>query len=558
MPWSRLPDDPVAFPTLGHAAVQWCEDVLLQPDGPAAGEPWRFTDEQYEFVLRLYRLHPVTGRRVYRRGMRCAAVGTGKTPGGCALVWAELAGPVRFAGWDADGQPVAVRVLEAPREHGGARPWIQVAAVSEEQAAQNVWQLLQDMAESDARSLHEEIPDLFVGEKKIEVAGGTRGEVETVSSKGGARRGQRLTSAVLEETGYWTLGNGGTHLATVLTDNVAKNTGTVLELTNAPIPGSGSVAETTLEAFRRRQLTDVLVDWRQPSHKVDFANDEQVRGALAEMYGQAPWQDQATLLAKARDPLTREADYRRFYFNELFRGHDQWLDPRPLVDTGERPARGEAVALGFDGSQYADATALWGCRLSDGLLFRVHLDERPLGPAGEGWRVDVDATDTAMQNAFDTWDVRLLLADPWGDWRPWIGEQWASRWPGRVQEFDTRHHTSMARELDAFAARLRTGQMTHDGAEALPRHIGNAVIRRRGDLILIAKERPDSARKIDAAMAAVLADAGRREAIRRDSSRAPDSDYRDYYGSGRRENAATAAAAPRRQGAAGRRGIAIL
>jgi phage terminase large subunit-like protein len=49
------------------------------------------------------------------------------------------------------------------------------------------------------------------------------------------------------------------------------------------------------------------------------------------------------------------------------------------------------------------------------------------------------------------------------------------------------------------------GELTHDGSSVLARHILNARRRESRSGIQIAKEHPESPRKIDAAVAAVLA-----------------------------------------------------
>lgn len=54
--------------TLGWAALAWTAEWLRQPDGPDAGGPWRYTDEQARFVLNWYAVDE-RGRFVYRRGM---------------------------------------------------------------------------------------------------------------------------------------------------------------------------------------------------------------------------------------------------------------------------------------------------------------------------------------------------------------------------------------------------------------------------------------------------------------------------------------------------------
>lgn len=54
--------------TLGWDALAWTAERLLQPDGPEAGQPWRYTTEQARFVLWWYAVDE-RGRFIYRRGM---------------------------------------------------------------------------------------------------------------------------------------------------------------------------------------------------------------------------------------------------------------------------------------------------------------------------------------------------------------------------------------------------------------------------------------------------------------------------------------------------------
>ena len=54
--------------TLGWEVLGWTHEYLLQPDGPEAGQPWNFTNEQVRFILNWYAID-ADGRFVYRYGM---------------------------------------------------------------------------------------------------------------------------------------------------------------------------------------------------------------------------------------------------------------------------------------------------------------------------------------------------------------------------------------------------------------------------------------------------------------------------------------------------------
>ena len=64
-------------PTLGYIALEWMETYLSRPT-VTWDEPFRPTREQAEFILKWYRLDPVTGERVYRRGVIQRPKGWGK------------------------------------------------------------------------------------------------------------------------------------------------------------------------------------------------------------------------------------------------------------------------------------------------------------------------------------------------------------------------------------------------------------------------------------------------------------------------------------------------
>jgi phage terminase large subunit-like protein len=56
-----------------------------------------------------------------------------------------------------------------------------------------------------------------------------------------------------------------------------------------------------------------------------------------------------------------------------------------------------------------------------------------------------------------------------------------------------------------FYAAVVDRLLTHDGSSGLARHVGNAVLREDARGARLAKERRDSPRRIDAAVAAVMA-----------------------------------------------------
>ncbi len=110
-------------PTLGWWVLDWMAEYLPSPSDPSS--ELILTDEQAELVLRWYAIDALTGEFLYRRGELEMAKGWGKSPLAAAISIAELAGPTVFDGFGPDGEPRRGK----PRDN----PWVQIAAVSEDQ-----------------------------------------------------------------------------------------------------------------------------------------------------------------------------------------------------------------------------------------------------------------------------------------------------------------------------------------------------------------------------------------------------------------------------------------
>jgi len=200
---------------------------------------------------------------------------------------------------------------------------------------------------------------------------------------------------------------------------------------------------------------------------------------------------------------TREPAFRRYRLGQWVGQVDRWLPWGawdPLADPDRVVADRERVVLAFDGSASGDSTALIGCTL-DGYVWVEGLWQNP---GDDRWRVPRTEVDEAVAAAFDRYDVLELACDPWG-WRSEL-EQWASRHgERRVLEWNTAFAKRMAPATDRFYQAVVEQTITHDGDERLARHLGNAVAKSTpmGDLIV--KDKKNSRRKIDAAVAAIVA-----------------------------------------------------
>lgn len=514
MPW-RGPEVPGEFPTLGYAVAQLIQEVCAIPDGPRMGQPFVLTDEQLDCVLHHYRIDPKTGRFVHFRGTQLTrSQKWGKGPFASAFICAEAHpdGPVLFDGWDAYGEPVG-------------RPWasphIQVTAVSEDQT-DNVFRALLPMIQLGALSA--DIPD--TGLTRINLPGG--GLIEPVTAAARSRLGQRVTFVVQDQTESWLASNGGHALADNQRRGLAGMGGRWLSTPNAWDPAEDSVAQRTGES----KAPGVYHDDRDVGPG-SIRNKEDVRRMLRIAYGDAatkprrdaewePWIDLRRIEGEIEALLEHDpAQAERWFLNRKLATEGAAFDPewwtKELAKPRQVPA-GSIIVIGVDGARHDDALAIVACEVRTGYVWPLDIIERP-EDADEDYQHDKARADHAVREAFETWQVWRLYADPQhiADLIAGWSNDYSDR---RITEWATYRNRQIAWAVRDFEEAVARGDVTHDGDPVLARHVKNA--RRRVLTVLDDKERRmhtlskdgiKSPRKIDAAMAAVLAWKARTDCI---------------------------------------------
>jgi phage terminase large subunit-like protein len=200
---------------------------------------------------------------------------------------------------------------------------------------------------------------------------------------------------------------------------------------------------------------------------------------------------------------TPEASFRAFRLGQFIEDEGAWLRAgawAACTDVTRVVEDGAEIVIGFDGSYSGDSTALIGCTL-DGHVFVLGCWENPKDPS---WRVPRVEVDAAVVAAFDRFAVRRMACDPWG-WRAEI-EAWEARYGDDVViEFPTNSLARIAPAADRFYQAVQLGTLSHDGDSRLAAHLGNAHVKSTtyGDVIV--KDRRGSTKKIDLAVAAVVA-----------------------------------------------------
>jgi phage terminase large subunit-like protein len=202
-------------------------------------------------------------------------------------------------------------------------------------------------------------------------------------------------------------------------------------------------------------------------------------------------------------PKMREAAFRRYRLGQWVAVDDAWLPDgawSACADATRSIADGAEVVIGLDGSFSRDCTALVAATVED----RPHVELYRLWEAPEGardWRVPVVQVEDAIRAACSRWRVLEVAADPY-------------RWQRSLEVLDgdgipVHEFFQTAARMGPATARFYQlvvdQELTHDGGSPLARHVANAILREDSRGARLAKEHKDSKRRIDAAVAAVMA-----------------------------------------------------
>jgi phage terminase large subunit-like protein len=297
-------------------------------------------------------------------------------------------------------------------------------------------------------------------------------------------------------------------LYSVLRDGLGKRGGSMVTISTA-----GAVEDSALGQLRARALAlpDVR---REGAHTIarsaDFVMHEWAVPADADVHDMAvvkqahPSSFVTTEAVQRRhdSPSMRESVWRRLTCNQWCRTEaESWVGAEAwdaCEDAKRDIPKGTVCVLALDGSYNGDCTAVVGCVVGE----HPHLWVAGLWEPEDGSTVPVLEVEDRISELCRTLAVREIAADPY-------------RWQRSLEVLSTERHLPVvvfpqspsrmvpatSRLFDAISG----GAVTHDGHEALRNHVLNAVVRDRGHGVQLAKESRKSRRKIDLAVAAVMA-----------------------------------------------------
>ncbi len=501
------------------------------------GKPWKFTMEQARFLLWFYSVDE-HGVFDYHSAVLQRLKGWGKDPFAAVLSASVLVGPLEFDHWGADDQPVGRQVSDS---------WVQIAAVSLDQT-KNTMKIFPGLIPAETRRLF----GIQIGKQNV-WARGDEAQIEAVTASPMAIEGGRPKLIIRAETQNWNSSNGGHDMAGAMEGNAAKaEMGTparILDICNAYRPGEDSVGQQQREAWEESQGEDaktadfgLMYDSLEAPPEAALTKDDAPEVVEA-VRGDSVWLDaKGRILNSILNPANSPAESRRKWYNQVVAAEDAWTEPLefdPLKDTEKAVEPNEEVTLFLDCAKTDDATALVGCRMSDGHVFTVDMWQRPPGKRGDGWVVPRNAVDQRIRECLDKYRVVGFFGDPAHAlddetmdrfWDPLFSEWdllvrrkvkvWASgKTTGRDSSavmFDMSARDNARRFAEAAAFTLeeiKSGSFTWDGDARLRKHVLNARRYPVQGYVSIAKESRESKKKVDLAVAMIGARMVRRQVL---------------------------------------------
>lgn len=197
---------------------------------------------------------------------------------------------------------------------------------------------------------------------------------------------------------------------------------------------------------------------------------------------------------------TPENDFRTKRLNQWVAAQSVWLPSGAwdaLADESIPIPEGADVVLAFDGSHNCDYTALTMVSCGD----KPHIELIDLWEPPENGHIDILDVEEKIRETCRKYHVLELAADPF-------------RWTRSLQILEDeglpvvefpQNPSRMTPATTRFFEAVVNGQLSHNGDPRLARHIANCTLRVDSRGARLAKDHEKSSRKIDAAVAAVMA-----------------------------------------------------
>ena len=324
--------------------------------------------------------------------------------------------------------------------------------------------------------------------------------------------GYSPTLVIVDELAFWTTPNLRRAYAALTSGGGARSAPQTFTITTAGEASTrhdgtlGTLLDAALDAEEVERAPGVTVARMRSAETLLWAyeaptTDPHDLDAML-LANPASWITKAYLKRQAENPELTDAQVLQLHGCVWAATSSTWIAPDAWAAcASERVLEEDEPVVGaFDGSYRRDSSAVALCTL-DGFV-SVVVWERPDG-AGPDWKIDRQEVSDAIAEMMERFDVLEFACDPPG-WHAEI-EQWRDQYGSVVVDFPTAVRARMAPACDRFRVAALEGDLSHDGDPVLARHVGHCIAKETPFGTIIGKEHPDSPRKIDAAVAAVVA-----------------------------------------------------
>jgi phage terminase large subunit-like protein len=203
---------------------------------------------------------------------------------------------------------------------------------------------------------------------------------------------------------------------------------------------------------------------------------------------------------------TPEAEFRIKRCNQWVSSVETWLPAGSWDEcAGEVTLTSDdEIVLGFDGSYNGDASVIVGAVVPKNdepvKVFMVKAWEKDLEHDGPEWRVDIGEVEQTVLDFCQKHNVKEIACDPF-------------RWQRSMEFLENQglpvvafpqSPQRMIKACAGFFDLVAEKRLVHDGDALLSRHMSNTAVKLTPAGPHIKKESPNSPRKIDAAVAAIL------------------------------------------------------
>jgi len=468
------------FPTKGDHVIRFAEQFLTL-NGSYAGQPFEPLPWAKDFIRDLYRINPDTGRRQFRT---------------------YLLGVPRKNAKSTLAAGIAAYQLIVDRSD--PEPQI-ICAAGDRDQARLVFNMAKRMIQANPN-----LDALCTIHKNQITNNETGGIFRVVSADAGASHGLNPSTVIVDE--YHVHKNDALFTA-LTTGSAMRNEPLIIVISTAGFDLDSPLGQ--LYQYGRKVESGEVEDptfgftWHGPTEGEDIDPYDE---ALWEKFNPS-WELMNLEEFRSASRHTAESEFVRFRLNGWTATQDAWLPAgvwADCLDTDKALEDGDRIIVGFDGAYGGDCTCLVGVRVSD-----LHLETLALweNPGEKTWRTPIAAVEDAIREACERFTVQEVVADPYFFQ---VSLQKLEDEGLPIIEFPT-NGTRMAGPTKTFFDAVLDQELTHNGDQALARHISNTQLKQDSRGSRITKEYRSSSRHIDLTIAAVIA-LGRARAWREQES----------------------------------------